>query len=175
MTVHPVAIIRNVIVQQRPQALHVVAPIAMQFAGHGKPGHQLHAGLRHAVPGGITGDLVEDARGIGNYEDVVTGFDGGQCRERHAYLGDHARNEQLLSAGRLDGVDKILIVSGIDLAWAGDVWRIRELLLQLWHQRAVGAVLEAGGQDRRQREIRGDIRQRQHVILELVRINIANQ
>ncbi|MNV86833.1 hypothetical protein D3C71_1808910 [compost metagenome] len=56
-----VAVVGDVVGEQRSQPLDVVAPIAMQFAGETKPGHQLGAGLRHAIPGRMAGDFVERA------------------------------------------------------------------------------------------------------------------
>jgi len=71
-----------------------------------------------------------------------------------------------LLAGGLHCLDEVLVVPGVDLAWAGDVRGIREQCFQLRHQRAVGALLEAGGEDGRQVEELGQVGQGQHVVLE---------
>ncbi|MNF03322.1 hypothetical protein D3C80_2026120 [compost metagenome] len=81
----------------------------------------------------------------------------------------------MLAPGGFHRGDEVLVVPGIDLAGAGDIGRIRKLLLEFRHQRAVGAILEAGGEDGRQFEVAGQVGQGQHVVLELVRIDIAYQ
>ncbi|MNR19464.1 hypothetical protein D3C85_1362580 [compost metagenome] len=78
-------------------------------------------------------------------------------------------------AGSLDGFDKVLVVPGVDLPWARNVRSIREQSLQLRHQWAVRARFKAGRQNGRQFEVLGQIGQRQHVVLELVRIDVAYQ
>ncbi|GER18041.1 hypothetical protein VCH24_30630 [Variovorax boronicumulans] len=93
----------------------------------------------------------------------------------HADLGDHAGDQELLLARGLHGLDEVLVVPGVDLAGAGNVGRVGKLGLQLGHQRAVGAVLEAGGQHRGQLEVTGDVGQGQHVVLELVGVDVAHQ
>ena len=60
--------------EQRPQPFHIVAPVAVQLTGHAEPGHHLRAGGLHAAPGGVTGDFVESARGIGDDEDIEALF-----------------------------------------------------------------------------------------------------
>ncbi len=46
-----ITVIGNVAGEQRAQALDVVTPIAMQFAGDTEPGHQLRTHRRHPIPG----------------------------------------------------------------------------------------------------------------------------
>src|SRR5258708_8205069 len=41
-----VAVVGDVVGKQSAQPLHVVAPVAVQFAGSAEPAHQLHAGLQ---------------------------------------------------------------------------------------------------------------------------------
>src|SRR4051812_42952346 len=41
---HQVAIVRDVVREQRTQSLDVVAPVAVQLAGDGEPVYQLHPG-----------------------------------------------------------------------------------------------------------------------------------
>ena len=59
--------------EQRP-ALDVVAPVAVQFAGHAEPAHQLGAGGLHPRPGRSRG-LVERPRRVGDNEDLETLFE----------------------------------------------------------------------------------------------------
>lgn len=75
MAGNEVAVIRNVIGKQRGQAVDVIAPVAMQFAGDTEPRHQLCARLRHAVPGRVAGDFVERARRVGRDEYIETFLD----------------------------------------------------------------------------------------------------
>ncbi|MNP50902.1 hypothetical protein D3C76_1451920 [compost metagenome] len=81
----------------------------------------------------------------------------------------------MLFARGLDGLDEILVVPGVDLPWARNIRRVREQGFQLRHQRTVRAGFKAGRENGRQFEILGQIGQRQHVVLELVRINVAYQ
>ncbi len=43
---HQIAIIRNVVGAQRSQPFDIVAPVAVQLAGHAEPSHQLRTGLK---------------------------------------------------------------------------------------------------------------------------------
>ncbi|MNE59397.1 hypothetical protein D3C80_1544860 [compost metagenome] len=147
----------------------------MQLAGHAEPGHQLRAGGFHPAPGRITGQFVEGTGGIGDHEHIEAFFQGRQCREGHANLGHHTGDDQLLLAGGLDCLDEVFVVPGIDVARARDVRRVRELLLEFGHQRAIWAVLEAGGEDGRQLEVLGQVRQGQHIVLETVGFDIPYQ
>src|SRR5574343_1801558 len=147
VAVDQVAVVRDVVGEQRAQALDVVAPVAVEFAGDAEPGHQLGAGSRHAIPGGLAGQFVEGARGVGDDEDLVALLKGRQRGKGNADLGDDAGDDQLLLAGGLDGLDEVLVVPGVDLAGPGDVRRLRKGFLQFGHQRAVRPVLEAGGPD----------------------------
>ncbi len=153
---HEIAVVRNVGGEQGAQTLDVIAPVAMQLAGHTEPAHQLRPRCLHARPGRVTRHLIEGARGVGDNEYVKALLNGGQGGEGHTDFGHHAGNDQLLAAGLLDGVDEILVVPGVDIAGARDVRRIGEQLLQFRHQWAVGAVLKAGGQNRGELEILAD-------------------
>ncbi len=73
---HEIAIVRQVIRQQIAEPLHVVSPIAMKFARHREPIHQLNSGGRHPLPGGLLHGNVERARGIRYDENVIASFDG---------------------------------------------------------------------------------------------------
>lgn len=42
-----VAVVGDVVGEQRSQTLDIVAPVAMQFAGHGEPRHRVRAGGGH--------------------------------------------------------------------------------------------------------------------------------
>jgi len=55
-----VPVIRNMIGEQSPQSLNVVAPVAVQLAGHAEPVRQLYA-RRHARPSRVTSLKVPDA------------------------------------------------------------------------------------------------------------------
>ncbi|MCY1179882.1 hypothetical protein D9M73_203010 [compost metagenome] len=78
-------------------------------------------------------------------------------------------------ASCLDRLDEVFVVPGVDLARASDVRRIRKECLEFGHQRSVGTGFETGGEDGRQLEVLGQVSQRQHVVLELVRLDIAHQ
>ncbi|MNP35584.1 hypothetical protein D3C76_1289230 [compost metagenome] len=160
---------------QRGQAFNVVAPVAVQLARYAEPGHQLRTGLAHAVMGGIAGHGVEGTGGVGHHEHIKLFFQGRQGREGNTHFRHDAGDDQLLLAGGLHCLDEVFVVPGVDLAWAGDVRGVREQGFQLWYQRAVGALLEAGGEDGRQVEELGQVSQGQHVVLERVRLDVADQ
>ncbi|MNH75833.1 hypothetical protein D3C73_280860 [compost metagenome] len=133
------------------------------------------AGRRHAVPRRITSQGIEGTGRVGHHKYIKARLDCRQRRERHADFGHHPGDDQLFLASRLDGFDKVLVVPGVDLPWARNVRSIREQSLQLRHQWAVRARFKAGRENRRQFEVLGQIGQRQHVVLELVRIDVAYQ
>ncbi|MNF96275.1 hypothetical protein D3C84_790590 [compost metagenome] len=74
----------------------------------------------------------------------------------------------MLATGGLDCLDEIFVIPRVDLAWAGDIRRVRKHLFQLRHQWTIWALLEAGGENGRQLEKPGYVCQGQHVVLELV-------
>ena len=169
-----VGVRRQVAAEDGTEAFDVVAPVAVQFAADAEPVHQLRAGGGHARPGGVAHHRVEGAGGVGDDEYVKPLLQRREGREGYADIGHHAGDDQLL-AGGLDRLDEVLVVPGVDVAGAGDVRGLREHFLEFRHQRAVGAVLEAGGEDGRQVEEPGDVGQCQDVVLELVRAEIADQ
>src|SRR5690606_20738466 len=99
-------------------------------------------------------------------EYLVPLFDRGKGRERDTNLGNDTGDDELFLTGRLHRRDKVVVVPGVDLPWPGDVGGIREQFLKFRHERSVRAVLETGGQDRRQLEIFRSVRQGQHIVLE---------
>ncbi|MNH12859.1 hypothetical protein D3C79_724130 [compost metagenome] len=125
--------------------------------------------------GGVAGHGVEGTGGISDHEHVELFFQGRQGRESYAHFSHNAGDDQLLLASGLHGLDEVFVVPGVDLARAGNVRRIREQGFQFRHQRAVGALLEAGGEDGRQVEELGQVGQGQHVVLERVRLDVADQ
>ena len=119
--------------------------------------------------------FVEGARSIGDHKYFKPFRQRRQRRKGYAHIRHHARNDQLLAPGRLDRLDEIFVVPGIDLTGARDVGRIGEQLLEFGHQWAVGAGFKTGGEDGRQLEEPGHISERQHVVLEFVRREILHQ
>src|SRR5918999_514040 len=145
---HEVSVVRNVVREERAQTFNVVAPVAVQFAGHAKPVHQLRAGSLHPQPGAVAGNLIAGARGVGDHENVVSLLNGGKRREGHAGLSNWAGNDELLAASLLDRFDEVLVIPGVNVPRTRNVGRVREHLLQFRHQRPVRAVLETRGQNR---------------------------
>ena len=119
--------------------------------------------------------FVEGAGSVGDHEDLKAFVKGTQGRERHAHVGHHTGNDDLLAAGGLDGLDEIFVVPRVDLARARNVRRVGEQFFELRHQWAVGAAFKAGGQDGRQVEELRHVGQGQHVVLELVGGEILHQ
>ena len=152
----------------------VVAPVAVQFARDAKPAHELAAGRLHPRPGCIARGLVEGARSVSDDEDFVTFLPRRERRERDADFGDDAGDEQLLLARRLHRLHKILVVPRIDVAGPGDVGRIGEERFQFRHKRAIRAILEARGEDRRQVEVFRGIGEREDGVLEVVRREVLH-
>jgi len=126
---HEVAVIGDMVGEKCAQPIDVVAPVAVQLASNGEPGDGLRAGCRHAVPRGMPRNLVECARGVGHDEDLVAFLHGRQRRKRDAHFRDHAGDDELLLAGRLNSFDEVLIVPGVDLAGTWDERRGWKLLL----------------------------------------------
>ncbi|MCY1445319.1 hypothetical protein D9M71_618290 [compost metagenome] len=161
--------------EQRAQPFDVVAPVAVQFTGQAEPGHQLRALSGHTVPRRFAGQFVEGAGRVGDHEHVKTFGQRRKRRERHAHFRHHTGDDQLFLAGGLDRLDEIFVVPGVDLARASDVRRVRKQCLEFGHQRSVGTGFETGGEDGRQLEVLGQVSQRQHVVLESIRIDVAHQ
>ncbi|MNZ35307.1 hypothetical protein D3C78_527040 [compost metagenome] len=125
--------------------------------------------------GGVAGHGIEGAGGIGHHEHLELFFQCRQRRERHTHLGHYTGDDQLLLAGGLHCLDEVFVVPGVDLPRAGDVRGVREQCFEFWYQRAVRALFEAGGEDGRQVEELGQVSQGQHVVLERIRLDVANQ
>jgi hypothetical protein len=100
------------------QAFNVIAPVLMQLAGHTEPVHQLRARSGHPCPGGLADGRIERAGGVGHDEDLIARFKCGERDESDAHVRDHAGDDQLAAPGRLDGLDVLVVIPGIDLAGA---------------------------------------------------------
>ncbi|MNJ59334.1 hypothetical protein D3C77_550160 [compost metagenome] len=161
--------------EQCPQPFDVIAPVTVQLAGHAEPGHQLRPCRLHAPPGRVTGQLIEGAGGVGDDKYLKALLQRRQRREGHAHFSDHTGDQQLLLAGGFYRFDEVLVVPSVDVAGACDVRGVGELLFQFRHQRAVGAGLETGGENGRQLEVLGQVRQGQDVVLEAVGVDVPYQ
>ena len=175
MACHEVFVSREVVSEEGSQAFDVVSPVAMEFAGEAEPGHELCSARLHAGPGGVAGGFVEGAGGVGDDEDFVAFFEGGEGGKGDADFGDDAGEDELLFAGGFDGFDEVFIVPGVDVAGAGDVGRIGKEGLDLGHERTVGAVFETGGEDRRQFEILGGVGEGHDVVAEFFGREVADE
>ena len=96
-------------------------------------------------------------------------------RERHADAGDGARDDQGLAAGRLDGGDEVRIVPGVDLALAGNVLRVRRVLVDLRDQRPVRPLRNRGGGDHRKLAQRRDLRERGRMVAQRRHRHVADR
>lgn len=114
---HQIAVVRDMVGEQRAQAFDVVAPVAVQFAGDAEPGHQLRAGGFHAAPGRLTRQLIEGAGGVGHHKDLKAFIERRQRRECHAHFGHHAGDDQLLTAGGFTALTKSSLSQA--LIWPG--------------------------------------------------------
>ena len=115
------------VAQQGGQPLHVVA--ASPAASSQATANQLvmtAPACGHPHQGGVADRLVERARGVRDDEDLVALLEGRQGRERHADVGHHAGDDELLAARRLDRLDEVLVVPGVDLAGPRDERGVRE-------------------------------------------------
>lgn len=175
MTVDQAAVIRQMIGEKGAKTLDIIAPIAVQLASGSKPRHQLTSGCGHTCPGRVAGGFVEGAGGIGNDKYFVTRLTGGEGGEGHADFSHNPGDDELFFAGGFNCVQEVLIIPRIDIAGAGDVGGVRKHLLQFGHQRPVGSAFEAGGQNRGQFEVLRAVRQRQNVVLEIVRREILDK
>ena len=103
--------------------------------------------------------LAHVARGVHDRVDLVAVGLGLQRGEGDAHAGPHAGHDERLPAGRLHGLDEVLVVPRADLALARDVLGARRGRGEFLHQRAVGAAgLGRGGDDRRLGQL-GDLRE----------------
>ena len=94
----------------------------MQFACDAEPSST--APSRRMRPRRLPAGQVERSGGISNDKDFVTVLNGRQRRKSDAHLGHDARDDQLLFSRRLDGLDEIFVVPGVDVARPCDVKEI---------------------------------------------------
>lgn len=165
---HQTAVRGKVIGEEGAEPFHVIAPIAMKFAGRAKPCEKLAPRRAHSLPCGVAGRFIKGTRGVGDDEYLKPLFASRQGGEGYADLGDDSGDNELLLASRFHGFDEVFVVPRIDLPGAGDAWSIGKDLLELWHQRTVGAGFKARGEDHREVEILRGVGQRENVVLKLV-------
>jgi len=118
--------------EQVPQAFDVIAPVAMQLAGHTEPVHQLGSRISHARPGGMADCLIERPGRIRDHAHFVACFQRMESGEGDTDVGDHGGNDKLFAAGLLHRLDKVLIIPGIDLARARNERRVTEQVLSAY-------------------------------------------
>mgnify|MGYP000085182697 CR=1 FL=1 len=170
-----VAIVGNVLREQRTEALNVVTPVAVELAGRAKPRHQLRTIGYHTRPRSVASHRIECAGGISHNKHLKILREGGEDRERDAHLSDDASNNKLLFAGSPHRGHKVLIVPGVDLAGAGNEGGIREHRLELRDDRAVGTLLKRGRKDGGEVEVLRECGEGEDISLELIGINIADE
>ena len=123
----------------------------------------------------MSGQLVERAGGVRHHEYVIAFGQRGERRKSNTHFCHDAGDDQLFLSRIFNGLNKILIVPSVNLPWAGDVRGRGKLFFQLRNQWAVRASLKTGCQNGRKPKVLSQVTHRQYVVLELVRVNIADQ
>jgi hypothetical protein len=89
-------------------------PITLPFGRQRQPGHHVGAGCDHALDGdGVRLDRGA-ARGVGDDGHVPAFAERLDHRHRDTDLGPQAGDDQLRAAGRLDRVDDLSVLPGVD-------------------------------------------------------------
>jgi hypothetical protein len=88
-----VAVVGDMVGEKCAKPLDIVAPVAVQFAGNGEPGHEVRAGCRHAVPRGMPRNLVPPwsgyRRGLAPLATAIGGRGGGGGASLPSLVGPH--------------------------------------------------------------------------------------
>src|SRR5258705_13601008 len=89
-------------------------PVALELAGERDPADRLCPCLHHAFEAGAVRLDRRAADRIHDGIDLVALAQGVERRERHADLGPQRAEDELPASGRLDGLNKLGVLPGVD-------------------------------------------------------------
>ena len=133
----------------RPLRRIFTVPGTLDLRGHRRRIHRDHTGLYHARQRDLLRHFAVGAGGINHRKHLIPVRNRADRREGHADAGNGTRNDQRLTPGGFYRRHEFRVIPGVDLAFTGNILRMRRVGVDLRDKRSVRPLRDGCGGDHR--------------------------